>query len=79
MQELTVLYSIGKSVSSLLDLEELLVRIVEAGVYITRAEEGFLLLRDPHANELYLRAAKNLGEQRAQKCACQLTIAWPVR
>lgn len=67
VQELTVLYSIGKSVSSLLDLEELLVRIVEAGVYITRAEEGFLLLRDPDANELYLRAAKNLGEQRAQK------------
>ena len=67
VQELTVLYSIGKSVSSLLDLEELLVRIVEAGVYITRAEEGFLLLRDLHANELYLRAAKNLGEQRAQK------------
>lgn len=67
VQELTVLYSIGKSVSSLLDLEEVLVRIVEAGVYITRAEEGFLLLRDPHADELYLRAAKNLGEQRAQR------------
>ncbi|MEN9937706.1 MAG: hypothetical protein RLZZ387_4285 [Chloroflexota bacterium] len=67
VQELTVLYSIGKSVSSLLDQEELLVRIVEAGVYITRAEEGFLLLRDPRRNELYLRAAKNLGEQRAQR------------
>jgi two-component system NtrC family sensor kinase len=62
-----VLYSIGQSVSSLLDLEELLERIVEAAVYITRAEEGFLLLRDPHADELYLRAAKNLGEQRAQR------------
>jgi len=67
VQELTVLYSIGKSVSALLDQEELLVRIVEAGVYITRAEEGFLLLRDPYRNELYLRAAKNLGEQRAQR------------
>ncbi len=65
VKELTVLYSIGQSVSSLLDLEELLVRIVEAGVYITRAEEGFLLLRD--GDELYLRAAKNLGEQRAQR------------
>jgi two-component system NtrC family sensor kinase len=67
VQELTVLYSIGKSVSALLDLEELLVRIVEAGVYITRAEEGFLLLRDQQADELYLRAAKNLGEARAQR------------
>ncbi len=67
VQELTVLYSIGKSVSTLMDLEELLERIVEAGVYITRAEEGFLLLRDPQTDELYLRAAKNLGEQRAQR------------
>ncbi|NOK61489.1 MAG: DNA-binding response regulator, OmpR family, contains REC and winged-helix (wHTH) domain [Chloroflexi bacterium AL-W] len=67
VQELTVLGAIGRSVSSLLDQEELLVRIVEAGVYITRAEEGFLLLHDRHANELYLRAAKNLGEARAQK------------
>ncbi len=67
VKELTVLYSIGQSVSALLDLEELLERIVEAAVYITRAEEGFLLLRDQNADELYLRAAKNLGEQRAQR------------
>lgn len=66
VQELTVLYSIGKSVSALMSQEELLERIVEAGVYITRAEEGFLLLRDERSNELYLRAAKNVGEQRAQ-------------
>lgn len=66
VQELTVLYRIGKSVTALLDQEELLERIVEAGVYITHAEEGFLLLRDVQTNELYLRAAKNLGEQRAQ-------------
>ena len=67
VKELTVLYSIGQSVSSLLELEELLERIVEAAVYITHAEEGFLLLCDSNANELYLRAAKNLGEQRAQR------------
>ncbi|KAB8140915.1 response regulator [Chloroflexia bacterium SDU3-3] len=66
VQELTVLSSIGKSVSSLIDNNELLVRIVEASVYITHAEEGFLLLHNPAANELYLRAAKNLGEQRAK-------------
>ena len=66
VQELTVLSAIGKSVSALLDHDELLVRIVEAGVYITHAEEGFLLLHDETANELYLRAAKNLGDQRGQ-------------
>jgi len=66
VQELTVLYRIGKSVTGLMDQEKLLERIVEAGVYITQAEEGFLLLRDAEHDELYLRAAKNLGEQRAQ-------------
>lgn len=66
VQELTVLSRIGKSVTGLMDQEQLLERIVEAGVYITQAEEGFLLLRDNQHDELYLRAAKNLGEQRAQ-------------
>lgn len=66
VQELTVLYRIGKSVTGLMDQEQLLERIVEAGVFITQAEEGFLLLHDASQNELYLRAAKNLGEQRAQ-------------
>jgi two-component system, NtrC family, sensor kinase len=66
VQELTVLYRIGKSVTGLMDQAKLLERIVEAGVYITQAEEGFLLLRDAQHDELYLRAAKNLGEQRAQ-------------
>ncbi|HMQ31352.1 MAG TPA: response regulator [Chloroflexaceae bacterium] len=66
VQELTVLYRIGRSVTGLMDQEQLLARIVEASVYITQAEEGFLLLHDFEQSELYLRAAKNLGEQRAQ-------------
>ena len=65
LQELTILSSVGKSVTSLLDLEELLERIVEAGVFLTHAEEGFLLLRD--GDELYLRAAKNLGDEKVQR------------
>jgi two-component system NtrC family sensor kinase len=64
--ELTVLSRIGKSVTGLMEQEQLLQRIVEAAVFITKAEEGFLLLHDQQQNELYLRAAKNLGEQRAQ-------------
>ena len=66
LQELTVLSRIGKSVTGLMDQAQLLERIVEAGVYITQAEEGFLLLHDREQNELSLRAAKNIGEQRAQ-------------
>lgn len=66
VNELTVLSRIGKSVTGLMDQEQLLQRIVEAAVFITKAEEGFLLLHDPQQQELYLRAAKNVGEQRAQ-------------
>jgi signal transduction histidine kinase len=65
-EQLTILSAVGKSVVSLMDLEELLNRIVEAGVQVTDAEEGFLLLVDPESNDLYLRAGKNLGESHAQ-------------
>jgi len=65
-EQLGILSSVGKSVVSLMDLEELLSCIVEAGVYVTKAEEGFLLLVDPETNDLYLRAGSNLGEAEAQ-------------
>jgi signal transduction histidine kinase/DNA-binding response OmpR family regulator len=63
VQELTVLEQINRSVAAVLDLDTLLNRIVEASVFVTRAEEGFLLLLDEETDELYLRAAKNLGEE----------------
>jgi diguanylate cyclase (GGDEF)-like protein/PAS domain S-box-containing protein len=65
VREQSILSAIGKSVTALLDLEQVLERIVEAGVYLTKAEEGMLLLVDPHSGEMYLRAAKNLGEDHA--------------
>jgi two-component system NtrC family sensor kinase len=66
IEQSTVLADVGKSVFSLMDLEQLLNRIVEAGAHTANAEEGFLLLVDPHTNELYLRAEKNLGQEQAQ-------------
>jgi two-component system NtrC family sensor kinase len=66
IKELGVLYTVGKSVTSLLNLEELLNRIVEAAVFVTGAEEGSLLLVDKDTGELYLRAARNLGEKFAR-------------
>jgi len=55
VKELTTLY--GSNV------ERVLNRIVEAGVAVTGADEGYLLLVDKQTNELYLRAALNLGER----------------
>ncbi len=66
VKELGVIISVGKSVTALLDQDRLLTRIVEAAVYITGAEEGFLLLVDEASGELYMRAARGLGEKYAR-------------
>ncbi|MBC7249440.1 MAG: response regulator [Anaerolineae bacterium] len=66
VKELSILYSIGKSVTALLDTEKVLSRIVEAAVYVTGAEEGSLMLVDKESGELYMRAARGLGEKYAR-------------
>jgi two-component system NtrC family sensor kinase len=67
LKEMDVLTSIGKSVSAILDEDRLLTRIVEAAVYVTGAEEGFLLLLDEGTGDLYMRAARGFGEQYARE------------
>jgi len=64
--ELTTLYAIGRAVTSLLDLDKLLTRIVEASVYLCRADEGVLYLVDEATNELYMTAAQGVGEKAAR-------------
>ncbi|HEX7974469.1 MAG TPA: EAL domain-containing protein [Anaerolineales bacterium] len=63
---LKVLYNLGQSVASTLDLDDVLRRIVEAGVQLTRAEEGFLALYDEPSNQLYLRAVKNIDQEKSK-------------
>lgn len=57
-QEINALYSIGKSVSSTLDLETILQRVVEAAVYLTGTDQGSLMLLDERG-DLFLRASKS--------------------
>jgi len=66
LQELNVIYTIGRSVTSLLDPDRVLNRVVEAAVYLADAEEGLLLLLDEGRDELYLRAAKDVEERVAR-------------
>jgi two-component system NtrC family sensor kinase len=66
VKELQIIYSIGKSVTAQLDVEKLLSRIVQAGLYLTGAEEGSLLLIDKQTGDLYMRAARGLGEKFAR-------------
>ena len=60
---LTALSNVGRSVTSTLNLSTVLRRIVEAGVYLTHADQGFIALNDPESDRLYLRAVKNVDEQ----------------
>jgi diguanylate cyclase (GGDEF)-like protein/PAS domain S-box-containing protein len=59
---LTALTKVGQSVTSTLELDEVLRRIVDAGVFLTHAEEGFIALLDKESGQLHLRAVKNIGE-----------------
>ena len=60
---LSALSKIGQSVTSTLDLDEVLRRIVEAAVQLTQAEEGFLALLDSSTGIFNLRAVKNIDEK----------------
>ena len=66
IKEFDTLLGIGRSVNSLLDLDLVLNRVAEASVFVTGAEEGYLLLLDEESGELRMRAAQNLGEKQAQ-------------
>ncbi len=66
VKELNTLFSIGKSMTALLDLDRLLARLVEAAVYLTGAEEGSLLLMDEQNNELHMMAAQGFDERMAR-------------
>jgi diguanylate cyclase (GGDEF)-like protein/PAS domain S-box-containing protein len=62
----SVLTKIGQSMTSSLELDDVLRRIVEAGVQLTRAEEGFLAMLDEQTDRLFLRAAKNIDHDKSR-------------
>jgi len=63
VRELETLQSIGRALTSTLDLDQVLSRVVEAAVSLTDAEEGSLLLLDEQTHELVMRAARNFDDQ----------------
>lgn len=62
--ELNVLHSVGKNVTELMNMNELLPRIVDAATQITQAEEGYLYLVD--GSRLICRAHKRATGSRAR-------------
>jgi DNA-binding response OmpR family regulator/putative methionine-R-sulfoxide reductase with GAF domain len=63
LMDLSTLYAVGQSVTSLLDLEKLLNRVVEATAYLTGADEAFLFLIEEGREELSLRDSRGLSEK----------------
>jgi diguanylate cyclase (GGDEF)-like protein/PAS domain S-box-containing protein len=69
----SILQEVGQSVTSTLDINEVLRRIVDAGVFLTRAEEGFLALLDQENGKLFLRAAKNITDDQIKTMRLPVT------
>lgn len=63
LRELNALVNVGTSVSAMLDLEQVLNRVVESAVSVVNAEEGSLMLVDEQSGELYVRAAINFDQK----------------
>jgi two-component system, NtrC family, sensor kinase len=60
VRELTTIYSIGKAVTSITDQGLLFEKLVDAAVYISEADAGWLLLRMERSKEFLLSAQHNL-------------------
>jgi class 3 adenylate cyclase/DNA-binding response OmpR family regulator len=64
LQELNIIYSVGKSVTALMNMGQLLPRIVDAAVQVTQAEEGNLYL--VRAENLVCRAQRTYHMDQSQ-------------
>jgi signal transduction histidine kinase len=60
---LEVLYRVSRVQGASLDLDEVLTRVMDAVIELTRAERGFLMLVDPDTGRLDLRAARNFEQE----------------
>ena len=63
VRELNTLFGTGKSVTSIFDEQRLLARLVEAAVYLTYSETGFLFLPDESGTELFVAAARGIDDR----------------
>ena len=60
VRELTTLAGIGKAVTAVTNLTHLFGRLLDAGLFVTEAEVGWLVLAEENSSKLMLRAGKNL-------------------
>lgn len=63
IREMGTLVNVGKTVTAMLDIQQVLNHVVDTAVSLTGAEEGSLLLIDPSTGEMYIRAARNFDQR----------------
>ena len=62
-EEMQTLFALGRSLTEVLELSEVLNRVVEAARSLTNAEEGMILLPDGQSGQLYLRAKVGIDQE----------------
>lgn len=77
LQEMNVLYSVGKSVTELMNMNELLPRIVDAAAQVTQAEEGYIYLLE--GQRLLCRAQRRLNNGRARSADFEVNDAYAMQ
>ncbi|MCJ7702042.1 MAG: diguanylate cyclase, partial [Anaerolineales bacterium] len=70
---MTALTEVGQSVISTLNITDVLRLILEAGVSLTHAEQGFIALMDANNEQLYLRAVKNIDKEKIETVRLPVT------
>lgn len=66
IDEMQLMFSLARSLSEVLDLTDLLNRLVEAARYLTQAEEAMILLPDEDGQQLWLRAKVGIEQEAAR-------------
>jgi len=72
VDRLALLYRVSQAFSSSLDLDEVLNRVMDEVIAATRAERGFLMLRDAN-DQLAARAARGLDQRTIEDSAFQVS------
>lgn len=65
-EEVETFFTLSRSLTEVLDLSEVLNRVVEAARSLTRAEQGMILLPDGESDQLYLRARVGIDTDTAR-------------
>ncbi len=78
VEEIETLFSVSQSLTEVLDLNEVLNRVVESARSLTQAEAGMILM--PEDNVLVLKAWAGIDEETAQQFRIRSgdTVAWRV-